>query len=434
MAIPARSPAGAEGTKGAVAASGSREHLEVDLVVRAIEASELPAFVRADGIGFGEDSSEMLANLGGFISEDLDRTRAAFEGDDIVGTSRNHSFELTVPGGAQIPAAGLSAVAVLPTHRRRGVLRSMMTATFDDAVQRGESVSMLTASEGGIYGRFGFGVSTFAQSLAVDVRAAEFAPPRPAGRARFVEPDELRKHAPSIYDDMRRSTPGVLSRTDGWWSDVQVDRRRKQPRFDVLWESSTGVVDGFVTYTIDAKWEPEPAHVLSICDLIGRTPDAIHALWRFLCEIDLVGTVKDSAVAIDSPLPWLLTSARAVKTTSVHDYVWTRVLDVPAALGSRTYGVDGRVAIAVHDAIYEGGAADGSFLVDGGPDGASVQRTTQRADLECDVATLSAAWLGGVRWSTLAAAGLVVERSAGALATADAMFASTPLPFPYTWF
>ena len=406
----------------------------MDFEVRAIDAAELPAFARADAAGFGEDAAQFEKLQGLWLAEDLERTRAAFEGDVIVGTSRNYSFELTLPGGAQIPAAGVSAVAVLPTHTRKGILRSMMAALLDETRAQGEAVSMLTASQGGIYQRFGFGVSTFGQSIDIDVRAAEFAAPRPVGSTRLVEPDVLRKHAPLVFDAVRKEAPGAISRSPAWWIDLQFDRRTEQPRFDVLWESADGAVDGFATYSIKPDWGHDPAHVLRVHDFVGRTPDAVHALWRYLCEVDLVATVRDLKTNVDSALPWLLTSARAVHTTAVGDDVWTRVLDVPAALGARTYASAGRVVLEVHDPSYPGGAADGVFAVDGGPAGATVERTTDDAGLVCDIAALSAAWLGGVRWSTLAAAGLVDERTPGALATADAMFASTPLPFGYTWF
>jgi len=139
-------------------------------------------------------------------------------------------------------------------------------------------------------------------------------------------------------------------------------------------------------------------------------------------------------VPIDTPLPWLLTSLRAIGVNSIHDYLWTRLLDVPATLGARTYAVPGRLVLSIDDPVRRGEAADGTFALDGGPDGAAVTRVDTAPDLVCNLAAASTAWLGGVRWSELAAAGLVEERSAGALATADAMFASTPLPHGFTWF
>jgi predicted acetyltransferase len=118
----------------------------------------------------------------------------------------------------------------------------------------------------------------------------------------------------------------------------------------------------------------------------------------------------------------------------VHDYVWHRLLDVVATLGERTYPVADRIVLEINDHVRPGGAADGTFAVEGAPDGAEVTRTKDSPDLACGIAAVSAAWLGGVRWSELAAAALVEERTEGALTRADLMFSSSPLPYPFTWF
>jgi predicted acetyltransferase len=309
----------------------------------------------------------------------------------------------------------------------------MMAALFDDAVERGEPVAMLTASEGSIYRRFGFGATTRAAQIEMDLRTLEFARPRPGGRVRLVAPVELAKQAPELFERVRRSYPGAVSRSEAWWAEMQFERERNKQRFDVLYESVEGAVDGFATYSLEPRWGPDPAHIVGVRDLVAATPTATTALWRYLCEIDLVRTVHAHRVPLDSPLPWLLTSPRAARITRIDDYVWTRLLDVPAALGARRYASEGHLTLAVRDEARPGSAADGTFTVDGGPDGASVT-TGGTADVACDVATLSAAWLGGVPFTTLSAAGWVDEHTPGALARADAMFASTPLPFPFTWF
>lgn len=402
-------------------------------MVRAVDEAELPAMVRTDSAGFGEDGAKWLEQAGRWLRLDLDRTACAFEGDEMVGTSRNFSMEVTVPGAAMVPAAAVSAVAVLPTHRRRGVLTAMMRRLLDDAAERSEPIAMLTASEGGIYGRFGFGVTSRAAAVSIDTRDVEFARPRPGGRLRMVEPDEARKPEVEVFERLRATDPGVVSRPEAWWSDLQYEKAHGT-RFDVLYESPSGSLDGSVLYGVKDHWDPEPAHTVRVIDLVATTPEAEHALWRYLCEIDLVRTVTASHVAPDSPLPWLLRSPRAAWPTRVRDWVWHRVLDVPATLGARTYAIAGRVVLEVRDPFRPGGAADGTFVLDGGPDGATCTPSTASADLVCDVSTVSACWLGGVRWSELTRAGLVEERSGGAVARADAMFASIPLPFAYTWF
>jgi predicted acetyltransferase len=403
----------------------------VDVTLRPVEAAELPAFVRTASIGFAESPS-WLSEHPAWGAHDLDRTLAGFDGDELVSTSRNYSLDLTVPGPATIPAAGVSAVTVRPTHRRRGVLRAMMRGLLDDAVARDEPVAMLTASEASIYERFGFGITTRTQSIELDRRDVEFARARPDGRLRILDPDDAAKLEPEVFARVHAAYPGAVSRPDAWWSDEQWERRLGV-RFDVAYESAAGRLDGFACYGLRHGFDTGEIYHLTVQDLAAATPTAAHALWRFLCEVDRVRTIQHPRAPIDLPLPWLLTSNRAVRVRGLSDEVWTRLLDVPAALAARRYAVDGRLGVAVHDDFRPGEAADGTVTLEGGPDGATTRRGGD-ADLACEVSALSAAWLGGVRWTVLAAAGLVEERRAGALARADAMFASDPAPHPFTWF
>ena len=90
--------------------------------IRSIEADEVAAFISADTTAFG--SSATTAFIDAYRPGlELDRTIAAFDGAQLVATAATYSLEMTVPGGAQIPIGGLSWVGVLPTHRRRGLLR-----------------------------------------------------------------------------------------------------------------------------------------------------------------------------------------------------------------------------------------------------------------------------------------------------------------------
>ena len=404
----------------------------MEIMFRPVVPDEVPAYARTVSAGFGESPEGQMEKWGPWISLALDRTLAGFDGDAMVATGRNYSLELTVPGGQILRAGGVSAITVMPTHRRRGLLRQMMTIILQDSLDREEPVSMLTASEGSIYGRFGFGISTRSAGIRLDVRDVKFARPRPGGRLRLVELDDARKVQPDVFDRVRRAHPGAVSRPDEWW--CQQFDAEGDTRFDVLYESEGGSVDGYVCYGIKERWGPTGAeNAVTIRDFVAATDEATHALWRFLAEIDLVRSIKFLQQPIDSPFPWLLESPRGIRT-EVHDFVWTRLLDVSATLGARTYPIAGRVVLEIDDPMLPDGAAAGTFAVEGGPDGAEVARTSDEPDLRCDVSVASAAWLGGVRWSDLARAGLVEERVDGALARADAMFASSPLPYPFTWF
>jgi len=405
----------------------------VTVTFRTVNPSELPAFWRAAALGFA-DSPTYGDEHPRWVALDLERVLAGFDGDDIVATSRNYTLELTVPGGTLLPAAGVSAVTVRPTHRRQGLLRTMMGHLLDDAVEHDEPVAMLTASEGSIYERFGFGISTRHQVVEVRRREVEFARPRPPGRLRLLDADDAAKVEPELFDRVRRSYPGAVSRPDAWWSDQQWE-----PRFglraDVAFENPDGVVDGYACYGVHQGFDTATgsANRLTVRDLVAATPDALHGLWRYLCEVDLVHTILDPEAPVDLPLPWLLTNNRAARVKGVPDAVWTRLLDLPAALSARRYAVEDRLTLAVTDPTRSGGRADGTFTLDAGPDGATVTPGGD-PDLTGDVSAVSAAWLGGVRFSTLAAAALLQERTTGALARADRLFATEPQPYPFTWF
>jgi predicted acetyltransferase len=166
--------------------------------------------------------------------------------------------------------------------------------------------------------------------------------------------------------------------------------------------------------------------------MVTADPGVRALLWRYVFDLDLVTKVESWTTPVDDPLRWLLADARQLNRSSVGDWLWTRLLDVPAALSARTYGAEGRVVIEVVDGVRKDVA--GRYALDGAPEGAVCARTTQEPDLVLGAADLGAAYLGGVALSTLARAGLVEERSSGALTRADAMFASIPLPYCGTWF
>jgi len=156
--------------------------------MRPVTEAELPDFGAATGIAFGNTSDEDFA---WFSSLEVDRTLGVFDDDAIVATAAAFSFELTVPGHALVPTAGVTMVGVHPTHRRRGLLVRMMEEQLADVVERSEPLAVLTASESAIYGRFGYGLATFSTFWSLRTEGTTFArPSRATGRFRDREPDE----------------------------------------------------------------------------------------------------------------------------------------------------------------------------------------------------------------------------------------------------
>lgn len=406
-----------------------------EFVLRPVTRDELTEFTMTALAAFGERFDPARFELD-WTSVELDRTLAAFDRDEIVGTGRLYSLELTMPGGQVVPAAGVSWIAVLPTHRRRGILTAIKQTQLDDAVARGEPLAILYASESGIYRRFGYGVATSSMSVSVERRRSAFLNPVPPGRVRLVGEDDARKLFPEIFDRARRAQPGAVQRVDAWWPDEFFwrDPDEKGTRFYCVCESPDGSLDGYAAYRFDASWDADANGTLHVVDLVTVSPAARAVLWRYLLDIDLVDTIKAWVVPVDEPLRWLLRESRRMRVTRLGDSLWVRVLDAPAALSARTYAVPGRVVLEIVDDVRPDGGAAGRIALDGGPDGAEARRTSDEPDLVLGVAGLGGILLGGVRASTLARAGLVEERTSGALAIADAMFAVEPQPFSMTDF
>lgn len=406
----------------------------MDLDLRPIVADELPAFKLTDQYGFGFRHQDAESHRG-WAEAELDRTVAAFEGDEIVGIGRNYSLELTLPGGAVIPAGGVSWIAVRPTHRRRGILRRIMTYLVEESAVRGEAVSILTASEGGIYGRFGFGVATRAQSIELQSREVEFVNPVARGRVRLIEPEEALKVGPELFDRVRPQRNGAVSRVPMWWVDEWAPKEWVKNRFDVVYELD-GRIEGFAVYGIDGSWMKNGISNKSVAvrDLVATTPDAEAALWAYLCNIDLTRRVTAQAVPTDSELLWRLRDGRQVRTTSLADWLWLRPVDVPELLAARRYATSERLVLEVRDEMRPDGRAAGRFLLEGGPDGATCVRTEAAPDVVLDVDVLGSIALGGITASELARAHRLEEHAPGALAAADRMFVPDRAPFNFTWF
>jgi len=347
-----------------------------------------------------------------------------------------------MPGGATVPLQAITEVGVLPTHRRRGILREVMRAVVDQAVERDEPVAGLTASEATIYRRFGFGVATRFQTLAVDTGRLYLAEARggdPTGRRSADEPARLHLASaaeassllPALWEQCWRRSPGELSRNPGYWEaidlDPEEDRDGATERFVVVHTGDTGEPDGAASYRLQWNWRSGGDNAVAIEDVVAAS-DAVEAeLLSYLLHVDLVTRVEWHAAPVDHPLRWWAADARAVAVTREKDHLWLRPLDVARCLSSRSYAAAGGLVVEVVD--DDRPAVGGRFRLDAGPDGAECARTTTDPDLTLGVADLGALLLGGVSWATLHRAGLVEENRAGAVGRADALFRTERPPY-----
>lgn len=395
------------------------------LEVRVIRPDEFDAFYLLDQRAFQyEPEKQDPPRPQTWARGELDRAYGAFDGDEMVGIGRNYSFDLTLPGGARVPAGAVSWIGVSPTHRRRGVLTRIMGALAEDSVARGEVVSILTASEGAIYRRFGYGVACDRVGCSIESGHGAFVPGwSDPGRVRFVNADDALKIFPSIYE-RTRARPGSVARPDFWWPEV-LFAFPAESRFYVVHETD-GEADGFAGYAVKGDWNGGVSNrTIEVLDLQGVDDVARLALWRFLLDVDLVVKVTAFQVPIDDPVRWALTDVRRRRLDFLNDGLYIKVLDAVAALEARTYLVDGDLRFAVR------GADTFALRVRDGR--ATCQSTGDAPELELDADVLGALLLGARRPSNFVAAG-GVSGDTGAIARADAMFATSEVAAMLSYF
>ncbi len=386
------------------------------LTLQSVTDADWPAMSLLGNTAFGEighpDSMEawrqMVAADGGVVMRDGEST-------DIVGQSIYLDLQLTVPGGAVLPTAGLSYVVVAPTHRRRGILRSMYTELHQRIADAKYPIAALTASEGGIYGRFGYGPATTVHEMSIDRRFAEFRAgvPDPGG-VRLVKPADHRDTFAEIYDRWRRQTPGGLVCPTPLWDEMLADRENTREGGTELFAFVHP--DGYALYRVHG----EESRSIRVREVTAVTTDAYIALWRALLGMDLMEKVIVWSHP-DDVLPYLLTNPRLVRVTSSSDDLWIRIMDIAAALEARQYQADLDIVLDVADG-FRGDGGRFALKIQGGR--AHCARTDAPADVELDLDVLGSLYLGGHRPEAFVAANRLRSKDPELVRRLGAAFAS----------
>ena len=352
------------------------------------------------------------------------RMLAALDGAELVGGAGAFQFDLTIPGG-RVPVAGVTVVGVLPTHRRRGVLRELMRAQLDGVNQWGEPLAILWASEGGIYPRFGYGLASLCGDIEIDrAHAAYVRPIEWSGQARLVPLAEALEPVQNVYDRVAAETPGMLSRPREWWearllADPEWRRFGGGEKACAVLELD-GRPEAYALYRVNFSFDGNVSTgVTEVVEAVGATPAATAAVWRFLLDVDWMQRLKAELLPLDHPLLLLVAEANRL-SFRIGDGIWVRLVDVGAALAARSYAGDGDLVLAVADPFCPWN--DARFGLDG-------SKTTAPPDLRLDVDALGSAFLGGFTVAQLARAGRVEELTAGAVERADALFRTGRAPW-----
>ncbi|XXY45328.1 GNAT family N-acetyltransferase [Sorangium sp. So ce269] len=354
----------------------------------------------------------------------------AYDGDSIVGAAGSFSLTMTTPGGA-VPAAGLTAVAVMPTHRRRGILTTLIRRHLEDARAEGRPISSLWATEGSIYGRFGYGLASHACSISIERdRTAFRGEAAGEGRARLLGEAEALEAFVPVWERARPLFPGMLARSKAWWEvrrliDNDFTRQGGGPLQRVVIEVD-GRAEAYAIYCLHHRWDASniPVGSVRVIEAIGATPLGTRLIWRYLFNLDLAQRIEASLMPPDHPLGLLLVEPRRLRLTA-GDGLWVRIVDVEAALAARAYGSGEPLTLEIADRDCPWNA--GRFRLHGGERRAA--RTTAAPDLRLDVAALGSAYLGGVSFQQLADAGQVEALSEGAVERADGLFRAARAPW-----
>ncbi len=382
-----------------------------EYVVRTATAEEHDQFARLFG------ASMMFESAPSDLDRDVfepDRALVAVDGDQFVGTAKAMSRDLSVPG-AVVPAAHITAVGVRATHRRRGILSSLMSRQL---LEVPEALAVLWASEPGIYGRFGYAPAAWGVSYEVDLRNLK---PRPvqsgAGRLEELPAEDAAAQLAPLLQALQAKRPGVSGRSEKEWrkrlQDKPEHRGGKTARQILVHRDEAGALDGYALWRGKLSWgSGGPANEVTVEELVALEPTAYDALWHHLLTLDLAGKLEYGHAALDEPLQQLVSNPMALNRR-VSESLWVRITDVGRALAQRRYATSVDVVIEVTDDLIK--ANNGRYRLVGDLEQATCERVDSAPDLNLSVNEISAAYLGGRPLSEFTATGRVTEQTAGAL-------------------
>jgi predicted acetyltransferase len=405
------------------------------------EPERMAGWYEAQQRGFhqGRTSDEMRQHYGEHLAADGAVLRGVWQDAPALGTgaipvATYAAFDKTMnTGRGLLPVRMISDITVSPTHRRRGLLRAMITEDLRDAVEGSLPLAALTVSEGTIYGRFGFGPAVFDQTLTVDtgpafaLRALD-----DDGSVELLEPAEAWPAVEAVFARFHEQSRGSLERPRFYETILTgafdyENGPDKQLRTAVHLDAA-GTPDGYVAYRPGPR--KDRSRTINVADLVALTPAAHRRLWRFLADLDLSDFVEWRHAAVDDPLAWALVDPFAARVTGRADALWVRVLDVVRALEARPWGADGELVVEVDDPL---GHAAGRFRIATAGGAAQVSATDDDPDVGLSADTLGSLYLGGVQVSTLHRAGRL-RGSGDAIDTFAAMADAGPAPYCLTHF
>jgi predicted acetyltransferase len=414
-------------------------------IVNPVPAEELPGWVRTMSTTFlGDPDSERTTDWTNALARDWcpERGWGARERGQWVATLRTMPRRLTVPGAPgharDVEVDALTNVTVAATHRRRGLLTRMLVDSLAHARERGDALSILIAAEWPIYGRFGYAPATLSSDYVLRRSRAGAVPPGDPGRVRQVEIEEFARLAPEVFAAARGRRAGQVDRDGDWWKrTLGLDgypRPDGLPHNWLVHEGEEGP-DGLLAWKAEGNNMSllPPYGRAELSHLTAATDGAYRDLWAYAAGIDLVDEVSVKNRPVDEPVRWLLADGRTLVVAEQVDFLWLRILDVPAALSIRRYGVDGELVLEVLDEPIAD-FVSGRYVLRSQGDASQCEATDRPAEVQLTQRALSSIYLGGFHAAEIALGGGVRQLVPGSVARLDLMFSTPVAPWNATWF
>jgi predicted acetyltransferase len=361
------------------------------------------------------------------LAEDVSDPQQPF----LAGTSIIYPSRLTVPGGASLPVAWLTMIAVAASHEGRGIWAQLSAEGLGILMDRGYPIVCGVPTQTAIYDGFGAGVASYAHTYCIDRRFAKLRAAPHRSRAREVDATEAKCRLPEIYQRWSAVTSGAMERSSAWWDDYLEDRMSQRGNRSALYY--TIHPDGFLTYRVVGHpphdFRP-PFGNLVVQDFCAITEEAHTDLLQSLFGLQMFDEVKVE-VPVDDPLPLKLKDQRAARTCAVSDFLWVRINDVAETLGTRAYSADIDVVLEVTDPL---GLAGGRFQLQVHDGVGKCTSHDGDPDIEIGLAELATLFMGAHRASELHRAGRLTEVRHGALREVEAAFDTDRAPYCGTLF
>ena len=315
------------------------------LALRAAGADEMRELARVTGYAFA--NNEVPKEEPAPHPLQPEQTWCAFDGERMVATSGAFEFKMRF-NGQTVAADGVTVVACDPGYRRRGIVRQLIDDLLQRSRERGVPVSILWASMGAIYQRFGYGLATSAASYDIPLRHAQFQfGERAAGTVRLMEQEAALPIVSAIYRQYSGPANCMLHRGGFYW-DLMLRRADDQHTYVAVYFDEADEPQAYCLYR--TKWQdpnsPEPNHAIDVFDFCWLTIEGYRGVWEYLASHDLADRIRMEFVAEDDPAPSMLLEPRMLRRKT-WDGVWLRVVDAEGALSARGYDSAGETVVEV---------------------------------------------------------------------------------------